>query len=63
MVKLTEPSRLVIENNSNADFTAATTASKSTVFANGMSQVFSSFAGFSNECVSVDPGLTQEPIM
>jgi hypothetical protein len=28
-----------------------------------MSQAFSSFAGLSDKCVSVDPGLTQEPLM
>ena len=63
MVKLTGPSRLAIKNDSDADFTAATTASKSAVFADGMSQAFSSFAGLRDKCVSVDPGLTQEPLM
>jgi hypothetical protein len=52
MGRLTEPSRLVIENDSNANFTAATTASKSAVF-----------AGLSDECMSIDPSLTQEPLM
>jgi hypothetical protein len=63
MVRLTKSSRLVIENDSNADFTAATTASKSAVFAIGMSQVFSSFTGLSDGYMSIDPSLTQEPLM
>ena len=51
------------ENGSNADFTAVTAASRSVVFATEMSQVFLSFAGLSNEYVSVDLGLTQEPLI
>ena len=51
------------ENGSNDDFTAATAASRSVVFANEMSQVFLSFSRLSNEYVSVDLGLTQEPLM
>ena len=51
------------KNGSNADFTAATAASRSVVFTNRMSQVFLSFAGLSDEYVSVDPGLIQEPLI
>jgi hypothetical protein len=51
------------KNISNADFTAATAASRSVVFANGMLQVSLSFAGLSNEYVSVDLDLLQEPLM
>ena len=50
-----DPFLPIIENDSNADFTAVTTASKCAVFANRMWQVLSSFAGLSTECVSVDP--------
>jgi hypothetical protein len=52
-----------IEIASNADFTAATAASRFVVFANEMTQVFLLFAGLNNENVLVDLGLTQELLM
>ena len=54
---------VLLLNVSNVDFTAATVASRSAVFANGMLQVFLSLAGLSNEYVSLDLGLTREPLI
>jgi hypothetical protein len=51
------------ENISNADFTAATVASRPVILTIGMSQVFLSFGRLSNEYVSVDLGLTREPLI